>query len=179
MDRKLERGWSRLVAGKEEVIARVDRCPPGVRDWRLRDDAWSMSDVVEHLVRSEGGMASALAKAPSPDRPRVVAPGRWYRWPALRVALRGGLRIKAPVESILPRRELPWAELLGRWERIRLDLGQWLDEAPTEVLGDPRFRHPIAGWLTVGQAVTFAGDHLEHHLAQIGRIARRVSRIQR
>ena len=178
MDRVLERGWSRLVAGKQEVIARVDRCPPEVRDRRPRADLWSMCDVVEHLVLSEGGMASALAKAPSPDRPRVVASGRWYRWPALRVALLGGLRFKAPVESILPRRELSWTELLGRWEKIRLDLGQWLEEAPAEVLGDPRFRHPIVGWLTVGQAVTFAGDHLEHHLAQIGRIARRVSRIE-
>ena len=118
-------------------------------------------------------MTSALAKEPAPDRPRVVAPGRWYRMPALRVALLTGFRIKAPVDTILPRGDTSWDELGTRWAAGRARLLEWLEGAPPTILEAPRFRHPIIGWLTVEQALTFAGDHLEHHRMQIDRLERR------
>lgn len=175
MERRLRAGWEAMERGKDEVLARVARHSPEERDRHPGPGRWSLGDVVEHLVRAEGGMGTALAKAPTPDRPRVVAPGRWYRFPLLRVALWSGYRIKAPTESILPTRELPWHALLSRWEEQRRALDTWLRGVDPRLLADPRFKHPIVGWLTIPQALRFAGDHLAHHLQQIGRIEREVA----
>lgn len=170
MERDLVRPWQRLVAGKAEVLAQAGRHGPEVRIERSPGGGWSLAEVVEHLVLVERGVGSALAMAPSPDRPRVVAPGRWFRFIALRVALRGGFRFKAPVKAILPTGELPWPDLVARWEDQRRELEDWLRAVDPAVLGCPRFRHPIVGWLTVPQTLTFAADHLEHHLPQIRRL---------
>ena len=83
-----------------------------------------------------------------------------------------GVRIRAPVDAILPRRELAWEPLLAKWEAERTALGEWLERSDPRIHGAPRFRHPIAGWMDVSQAVTFAADHLDHHLQQVGRIER-------
>ena len=98
--------------------------------------------------------------------------GRWLRFLGLRLALKGRVRIKAPVEAVLPTGELPWYALLSRWEEQRRGLEEWLLSVDPGLLQDPRFRHPIVGWLTVPQALTFTADHLEHHYPQIERFER-------
>ncbi len=172
MERHLVGPWQRLVAGKAQLLGWVGRHSAEARAERPHTGGWSLAEVVEHLVLVESGVASALAKAPSPERPRVVAPGQWFRFVGLRVALKSRVRIKAPVESVLPTGELPWHALLSRWEEQRRGLEHWLLSADPGILRDPRFRHPIVGWLTVPQALTFAADHLEHHYPQIERFGR-------
>ena len=172
MERHLVGPWQRLVAGKERVLGRAGEVEPERRGARPPAGGWSPADVIEHLVLAEGGMASALAKAPSPAKPRKVAPGRWSRFLLLRLALKGGFRFKAPTEAILPTRELPWHALLSRWEEQRRGLEEWLLSVDPRILDHPRFKHPIIGWLSVPQALTFAADHLDHHVAQIDRLSR-------
>ncbi|MEO6066461.1 MAG: DinB family protein [Gemmatimonadota bacterium] len=172
MERHLARPWRRLVDGKVQLLARVGRLSADARERRLTPESWSFADVVEHLMLVEQGLGSALAKAPTRERPRVVPRGRWFRFIGLRLALKGGVRIKAPVESIVPTGGLPWHALLSRWEEQRRGFEEWLLSVDPGILGDPRFKHPIVGWLTVPQALTFTADHQDHHLEQIGRIER-------
>lgn len=179
MDRSLAGPWARLLTEKERVLARVAGFTPEARDARPDPARWSVADVVEHLVLVETGMRTALAKDPVPERPRAFPPGHWWRYPALRGALLLGIRIRAPVDVILPRRETSWNVLLERWEEERRLLEEWLHRAPQGILPDPRFRHPLAGWLSVREAMVFAGDHIKHHRAQIGRIDRLLVRTGR
>jgi len=172
VERHLVGPWQRLVAGKEQVLERVGRHPAETRGERPRAGGWSLAEVVEHVVLVEGGLASALAKAPSPQRPRRFGRGQWFRFIGLRLALKAGVRIKVPVEAILPTGELPWHALLSRWEEQRRGLEEWLLSVDPRILQAPRFRHPIVGWLTVPQALTFAADHLEHHYPQLDRLGR-------
>lgn len=172
MERHLVGPWRRLVAGKAQILERVGRQSLEARAERPRAGGWSLAEVVEHLVLVEVGLASALAKAPSPQRPRRFGRGQWFRFQGLRIALKWGVRIKAPVESILPTGELPWHALLSRWEEQRRGLEEWLLSVDPGLLQDPRFRHPIVGWLTVPQALIFTADHLEHHYPQIERFER-------
>lgn len=168
--------WARVIAGRERILARILGHPEEFREARPRPSTWSLVDIVEHLSLVDGGIGSALAKDPSPDRPRIVPPGRWWRFPALRGALAVGVRIRAPVDAILPRRDTPWQELVARWTGGHGALEQWLGRVPTGILSAPRFKHPIVGWLTVRQALLFMGDHHRHHLRQIGRVERSLRR---
>lgn len=172
MERRLAGPWQRLVGAKERLLAVVGKHPHEFRERRPTPVGWSIAEVIEHLVLVERGIAAALAKAPDPARPRVVRWDQGFRFLVMRVVLKVGVRIKAPVVEVLPTRELPWHALLSRWEEHRRGLEEWLLSADPAILGDARFKHPIVGWLTVPQALTFAADHLEHHLAQIGRIGR-------
>ena len=170
MERHLVGPWERLRRGREQVLERVGGREPAVRQWSPGPARWSLADVVEHLVLVEGHLHTALAREPTPARPRVVPRGRILRWFGLRFAMKAGLRIRAPVESILPTRELPWHALLARWEEQRRTWEEWLRASDPAIHGTPRFKHPIVGWLNVPQSLTFAADHLGHHLEQVGRI---------
>lgn len=176
MERHLVGPLERMRRGREAVLERVAAREPTVREWTPGPDRWSLADVVEHLVLVEGHLYHALAREPTLERPRVVPPGQWFRYLALRLALKGGFRIKAPVDIVLPRRELPWHALLARWEEQRRGLEEWLRASDPRIHRTPRFKHPIVGWLNVPQALTFAADHLDHHLGQIGRIERHLAR---
>lgn len=169
MHRSLKGPWDRLVAGKERLLDRIGGVDPALRTRRPGPDRWSVIEVLEHVVIVETGIASALTRDPSPDRPRRFD-GRWWRYPALRVVLALGVRIRLPVESIAPTGSAGWEELQTRWTAGRERMRQWLEGVDPVILGTPRFKHPIGGWLDVPQGVTFAGDHLFHHLPQVERV---------
>lgn len=170
MERHLVGPWERMVQGKAAVLALVGKREAELREWRPGGDQWSMADVVEHLELVEKHMLAALAKDPDPARPRRWSRWRWPRWMGLRLAMKSGVRIKAPTEIILPTRQLPWHALLARWEEQRRAFEEWLRASDPAIHSRPRFRHPITGWLNVREALTFAADHQEHHLRQIRRI---------
>ncbi|MDP9143118.1 MAG: DinB family protein [Actinomycetota bacterium] len=169
MHRSLVGPWGRLVAGKGKLLERIAGIDPTPRQRRPGPDRWSIIEVLEHVVIVETGIASALMRDPSPDRPRRFA-GRWWRYPALRVVLGLGIRIRLPVESIAPTGNAEWEELQARWTEGRERFRHWLDGVEPPTLATPRFRHPLAGWLDLPQGVTFAGDHLTHHLPQVERV---------
>ncbi len=172
MERRLAGPWQRLVGAKERLLAGVGKHPREFRERRPTPAEWSIAEVIEHLVLVERGIAAALAKAPDPARPRVVRWDQGFRFLAMRVALKGGARIKAPTAVVLPTGELPWHALLSRWEVERRGFEEWLLSVEPEIIHTPRFRHPIVGWLDIPRALTFVGDHLDHHVGQIARIER-------
>jgi hypothetical protein len=158
------------------MVARLSAAAIERRERRPLPGAWAMIDVLEHCLLVEEGVTTALAKAPSPEKPRALGTGGRYPWWLIRVALLTGVRIKAPVDAILPRRAGPLEELLARWDRQRSTLLAWLEAQPAEVVSAPRFRHPLGGWLDVPRTLTFVGDHLGHHLRQLDRIDRALGR---
>jgi hypothetical protein len=62
--------------------------------------------------------------------------------------------------------------LREQWSSIRRQLEQVLNEFPSNRLSHTVFRHPRAGWLTVGQTVTSILDHTLHHQQQLNRIVK-------
>lgn len=170
MDPRLTKQWDRMAARKERMVAHVTAASAERRERRPTPTGWALVDVLEHCILVEEGVTTALATAPVPDKPRRLGKGGKAPWWVIRLVLIANVRIKAPVERILPRRESTFPELTARWERQRSTLQDWLGALPTEVIAAPRFRHPLAGWLDVPQALTFVADHLKHHLAQLDRI---------
>lgn len=174
MDHRLAKPWDRMTARKERMVARVTAASAERRERRPTPTSWALVDVLEHCILVEEGVTTALATEPVPDKPRRLGKGGKAPWWVIRLVLIANIRIKAPVERILPKRESTLPELTARWERQRSTLHAWLEVQPGAVIAGPRFRHPLAGWLDVPQALTFVADHLDHHLAQLDRIERRL-----
>ncbi|QKG52977.1 DinB family protein [Hymenobacter sp. BRD67] len=66
----------------------------------------------------------------------------------------------------------PLPELRAEWAGVRRQLEQVLHEFPGTKLNHTVFRHPRAGWLTIGQTVASVLDHTLHHQQQLNRISK-------
>jgi hypothetical protein len=175
VDPRLVQQWERMRDRRERMIAHVTGASAERRERRPTPTSWALVDVLEHCLLVEEGVTTALATDPVPDKPRQLGKGGKAPWWVVRFVLIANIRIKAPVERILPKRESTLHDLTERWQRQRSTLEAWLEAQPGTVISAPRFRHPLAGWLDVPQALTFVADHLGHHLAQLARIERTLS----
>ena len=167
---QLDRATERALATAEALGPKAYQVPaPG---------EWSAAQVVHHLLGTEQLIARQLREylATDHNKWRVGTFKIKLRALLLRLALRlPGLRFKIPgkvpppaATEALP----PLPELRAEWAAVRRELEQVLHEFPGTKLNHTVFRHPRAGWLTVGQTVTSILDHTLHHQQQLGRISK-------
>ncbi len=139
---------------------------------------WAAAQVIHHVLSAELRIVDALQKAlsTSHDTWRLGTLTSKLRSAALRLALRlPGLKFKVPPTlppPPAPEDIEPLPKLREQWHSIRRRLEQVLNEFPGSKLNHTVFRHPRAGWLTVGQTVTSILDHTLHHQQQLNRIAK-------
>jgi hypothetical protein len=139
---------------------------------------WAAAQVIHHLLTAEKTIVRALQKslATGPNTWRLGTLKHRLRSLLLRLALRlPGLKFKVPTTlppPPAPEAIRPLPELREQWASIRRQLEQVLNEFPGNKLGHTVFRHPRAGWLTVGQTVLSILDHTLHHQRQLNRIGK-------
>ena len=139
---------------------------------------WAAAQVIHHLLTAEQRIVSALQHAltTSSDSWRLATLKNGVRSVLLRMALRlPGLKFKVPptlAPPPAPETIVPLPALRKQWSSIRRQLEQVLNEFPSAKLNHTVFRHPRAGWLTVGQTVTSILDHTLHHQQQLNRIGK-------
>jgi hypothetical protein len=167
---QLDRATTNALATAEALGPRAYIAPvPG---------QWAAAQVIHHLLTAEQRIVQALqhALATHPDSWRLSTLKHRLRSTLLRVALRlPGLKFKVPPTlppPPAPDTIAPLPALREQWSGIRRQLEQILNEFPGNKLSHTVFRHPRAGWLTVGQTVTSILDHTLHHQQQLNRIGK-------
>ena len=167
---QLDRATTNALASAEALGPRAYVAPvPG---------QWAAAQVIHHLLTAEKSIVGALRKTMATDHStlRLATVKGKIRGLLLRLALRvPGLRFKVPPSlSPPPPPEAiePLPELRAKWATIRRELEQVLHEFPGTKLNHTVFRHPRAGWLTIGQTVNSVLDHTLHHQQQLNRISK-------
>jgi hypothetical protein len=167
---QLDRATENALATAETLGARAYVAPvPG---------QWAAAQVIHHLLTAEKSIVGALQRsmATGADSWQLATLKSQLRSGLLRLALRlPGLKFKVPPTlppPPAPETIVPLATLREQWSSIRRQLEQVLNEFPNTKLNHTVFRHPRAGWLTVGQTVTSILDHTLHHQQQLNRIAK-------
>ncbi|RZK32889.1 MAG: DinB family protein [Hymenobacter sp.] len=167
---QLDRATENALAAAEALGPRAYVAPvPG---------QWAAAQVIHHLLSVEQKIVDALQKAltTKADFWRLSTLKNKLRSLLLRLALRlPGLKFKVPPTLPAPPAPediVPLPELRAQWQGIRRQLELVLNEFPSNKLNYTVFRHPRAGWLTVGQTVTSILDHLLHHQRQLNRIVK-------
>lgn len=147
------------------LLSEVETLRPEDLQARPASGAWSILEIVEHLVVAERVILqglpepSALVPAPRGPRHRLTYPLVW-------LVLRLGIPVKAPSRRMLPTGAAALDELRPRWEATY----QWLRAYAASLApgADPAvFRHPVCGPLTLRQALRLDRLHLEVHARQI------------
>lgn len=130
---------------------------------------WSILEIVEHLVLAE---RDVLQNLPEPsqlvDRPRRLKARVGY--PLVMFVLKHGIRAKVPSSRMVPTGSASLAELRRQWDETHQWLRAYVDGLERDDFGRAVFEHPIAGPLTVDQAIRMDLVHLDTHMREIRRL---------
>lgn len=156
---------------RQALVARIDEVPPDLRERRPSADAWSVAEVLEHLVQVERGIAKLIAlrgrEQPTDDQAAAVP------LDAARIARVRGRdeRIEAP-PRIRPTGTVRAADALRSLEDTRRTLRDAVFAANSASLNGCTHPHAVLGVLTLRDWIRFVAHHEARHAAQIGEISR-------
>jgi hypothetical protein len=160
-----------------ELLATVDAVPEPLREARPSEEAWSVAEILEHLMMVERGVAKLVAlKAgemqtlPSPPReaPDMVAVS------LTRFPLDRATQVPAP-ERVVPRGELSADEAREALLKTRGMLLDQLHAADGLALSSIMHPHPIFGPLDLYEWIYMTGWHERRHAEQIREVAGQLS----
>ena len=153
------------------LLDELEALPADVLMARPLTGKWSMIEIVEHLVLAERVVYQGLpAPAQLVERERLVK----HRVSFLLVLfiLTTGLRVRMPSAAMAPRGGYGLDELRRRWDENQAWLRSCRDHLGEAGLRRAVLEHPVAGPLTLEQAVRMAQRHLEGHIRQVRTLRR-------
>lgn len=132
---------------------------------------WSMIEIVEHLVRAERAVFKGL-----PDPSRLVERnrdvGNRVRHVLVLFILTSGIPVRTPSPAMVPQGNHDLADLRRLWDESQRWLRSCIAHLGPEAGRKAVCEHPIAGPLTVSQAVRMGQVHVDGHVRQIRRLRR-------
>jgi hypothetical protein len=169
MPTALERQYVRLERQRAALFERLGRMSDAQQTFRPGPEAWSVAEVVQHLVLVEEAMVRN-GRRQSATRPAWVTVPSWLRGRLMVRVLGTDLRVRAPNPAVIPRTHVPVAELASRWAAARQDLRAYVEGMPEPRGWRTAFFHPRTGWIGALGGLRFFEAHCGHHLRQIDRL---------
>lgn len=161
-----------VTAARANVLATVRALDPVQLRHVPAPGSWSIAQVVEHLTLAEELTAKGLRN------PKVVERRGSRLAAGLRLRIlkllfgKPFVRARVPSRALLPEGSASLDVLERRWLEAAADIEAFLRDLPAERQQERLFRHPVTGWLTLGQMLEFHHSHIGHHARQITRIRR-------
>lgn len=163
--------FKQLERSRNELLQRLATYTLAQLQFRPSPVAWSIIEVVHHLVLAEYYATAYIEKKLSNTTAvQTLSTGARFRSWLLTLAMRSPFRFKAPSTRVLPDASVTPTQVLAQWEELRQKWAALLETAKPEHLHLALYRHPVAGLLTLSQAITFVQEHFNHHLQQFQRI---------
>ena len=155
---------------RQVLLAAVESVPPARRGGRPGEGVWSVAEVLEHLCRTESGIASLItkrlaeARAAGLERDEEVSSvlGVLDRY-----GIDRGTRLVRAPEVVQPTGAWSWSEALERLGASRAAFERAAAAGDGYALGQVTHPHPLIGPLTLYQWILFVGQHEARHAAQI------------
>jgi hypothetical protein len=164
----------RLQAFNESRAALLDEVgalDPATLAARPLADKWSILEIIEHLVVAEREVLKRL-----PEHSQLAERKRSFKhlvtYAMVMFVLRYGIPVKVPSPAMAPRGNRSLDELRRQWDENQAWMRAYVAGLGPEGFRRAVFEHPVAGPLTVEQAVRMDQVHLETHVRQIRRLQR-------
>ena len=132
---------------------------------------WSMLEIIEHLVLAERAVLQGL-----PELSRLREQERRlkhrFSYAIVMVVLRCGIPVRVPSPAMIPQGDRSLGELRRLWDESQEWLRAYIDRLDRRGFRRAVFAHPVAGPLSVEQALHMGQVHLDTHVRQIRRLQR-------
>lgn len=171
----IERRRQALDDTRRALLDEMAALDPAALIARPLAEKWSMLEIIEHLVLAERAVLKGL-----PDLSRLTerrrGPGHRVRYLLVMFVLRSGIRVRVPSAAMIPQGDRSLAELRRLWDENQAWLRSCVDRLGANGIRRAVFEHPVAGPLTVEQAVRMDQVHINRHLRQIRALQRLLAR---
>lgn len=177
MKNKILRANAAYARQVENLLGESEGHDDAALNRRPADGGWSAIQTMHHLILSEELSLAYLRKklsAQAATLPKLSLGARTRSF-LLWASLSSPLKFKAPkwisTESLPEHATL--AETRARWQRIRAEWADYLEQVPPEYMDRLVYRHPRAGLLGWTHLFGFFRTHLSRHRGQMLRALRR------
>jgi uncharacterized damage-inducible protein DinB len=179
MHSRLAAALAHADAARAALFAAVDEVPEPLREARASEDTWSVAEIIEHLARTETGIAKLFAlrigemqaqASPPREAPEFIA----ITNPAFALAENPTRKLAAP-ERIQPRGEMSADEARAKLVQSRGMLLDQLHAGEGLAYSTILHPHPYFGDLNVYEWVHFLGSHEIRHTAQIREVGAKLA----
>ncbi len=179
MDKSLMSKFSSIESSLDRLVTDLSQYPPEILGKKPAPDAWSVLEIMQHLMKAEkGSMAYVEKKTSYPDSLKKAGFSDHFRKFQLYLFLHIPIKVKAPVvvnEDHFDQ-NATFEKLVKDWRQQRKELKEFLDNVPDEWLHMLTYRHAFGGRMTFDGMLLFFRDHLVRHRKQIDRTLAKVSR---
>jgi hypothetical protein len=132
---------------------------------------WSILEIIEHLVVAEREVLKGLPESfQLAERKRSLK--NRFAYLMVMFVLRYGIPVKVPSPAMVPRGNRSLDELRRLWNENQAWLKAYIARLDPKGFRRAVFEHPVAGPLSVEQAVHIDQVHVDNHVRQIRRLQR-------
>jgi hypothetical protein len=168
---RLHRRIRQLCATRAALLDRLRLAAPAHLLARPRPDGWSILEILEHLVLAEQAVLQDWPDfAELTGKERTL--GNRLRYLLVMLVLKARIRVRVPSRKMVPVGGQTFAELEERWKKSEAWLQAYVAQLDANGLQKAVFRHPVAGPVTVAQAIRMNLVHVRIHRRQIDALLR-------
>ncbi len=172
MHKSLESTFRIIESDLESLIAELSVYPEELLSKKPSPNAWSVLEVLQHLMIAEkGSMAYVKKKTSYPDSLKNAGLADHYRKLRLHLFLHLPIKVKAP--AVVGENQFDpnatFAGVVADWRAVRFEMKQFLDSVPDDWAQKLTYRHAFAGRMTFSGMLMFFNGHFHRHYKQIRR----------
>jgi uncharacterized damage-inducible protein DinB len=170
MKEKLLRSFDESEKARHQLLARLDALPADCLSQRPSPEAWSVVEVIVHLIKAENATLSYLRKKLEVGGHGKASAFAAVRTSFLNLMLRLPIKFKAPrVVQLEKGIDIPYSEAKGQWDAVRASLREAYETLDPALVSHDLFKHPFAGKMNLLQSMRFMHQHMTRHIGQIDR----------
>jgi len=177
MDSSLQPIFDILQKSMIDLLEEVKDQPDSVLNTPSENGGWSVLQIMYHMVLVEEYSLKYVKKKLSfgQEIPKAGMKG-YLRGIYLRNMFRIPFKVDAPQavnESNMPE-EIRFWEVLKKWKDSRVDLEEFLDNLPSDLLKAELWKHPLVGKMTLKNMLYFFELHFKRHRKQLNKVMKQV-----
>lgn len=173
MSPHLQRLVDQLESQRTAVVDDIKGFTPEKLNRTPAPGEWSIAEVLSHIITAERmSLMYMQKKVQGISATKDSGLMEEVKMVILKISQRlPGLKFKAPrrvIENTAQYTDLN--TLIAAWAQVRQELWLLLDQIPDSLHRRLVYKHPVAGYLNVKQALQFFYEHIYHHTPQLKKL---------
>jgi DinB superfamily len=177
MNPKFDKKFISLEKKKNKIVETISGLDREILNKKLKEDKWSITQILFHIVKTERLVEISIKNKIKDKNLKEIEIHSSFMILYCRFAFASFFKFKAP--DLL--RNIPEVydieELKSKWQIIRKEFKELLEEFPPDFFNSSVFEHPYFGKFNIFQTLDFLYYHIKRHEGQITRIIKSSNKI--